>query len=132
MTFQATLINPQQAHQVLSEIWPKVKAYVMGGNRLHLEIKKETRSSEQNRLMWAALTDISRQVEWHGMRLSPEDWKNLITASVTKQRLVPGLDGGFVALGQSTSKMSIAEMTEVIECALAFGAQHGVEFGDQQ
>ena len=130
MSFTATLINPQQAHQVLSDIWPKVKAYVMAGNRLHLEIKKETRSSEQNRLMWAALTDISRQVEWHGQKLSPEDWKNLITASLKKQRIVPGIDGGFVALGASTSKMSVAEMTEVIECALAFGALHGVEFSE--
>ena len=130
MTFQATLINPQQAHQVLSDIWPKVKAYVMAGNRLHLEIKKETRSLAQNDKMWAVLTDLSRQVEWHGMKLSPKDWKNFITASLKGQRTIPGMHGGFVVLGESTSKMSVAEMTEVIECALAFGAEHGVVFSE--
>ena len=45
-----------------------------------------------------------------------------------KQRAVPGLDGGFVVLGLSTSKMSKDEMSELLELALAFGAQKGVEF----
>ena len=57
------------------DVWPKVKAYLMAGNRLTLEIKREKRSNEQNRLMWAALSDISRQVDWYGEKLSPEDWK---------------------------------------------------------
>ena len=128
MTYTVQLFNPQQASTAWVEIFPKVKAYLMGGNRLTLCIKKETRSSEQNRLMWAALTDIANQVDWHGSKLSAEDWKHLITASLRKQRVVPGIDGGLVALGQSTSKMSKEEMSEVLECALAFGAEHNVIF----
>ena len=127
---QVTLHNPQQAHQVISETWPKVKSYLMGGHRLTLSIKKEKRSCEQNRLMWATLNDIAKQVEWYGMKLDAEDWKHIITASLRNQRMVPGLNGGFVALGQSTSKMTREEMTEVIECALAFGAEKGVVFSE--
>jgi len=41
---------------------------------------------------------------------------------------VPGIDGGFVVLGLSTSKMSKEEMSELLELALAFGAQKGVVF----
>jgi len=100
----------------------------MAGNRLTLEIKREKRSNEQNRLMWAALSDISRQVDWYGEKLSPEDWKHVLSASLKKQRAVPGLDGGFVVLGLSTSKMSKDEMSELLELALAFGAQKGVVF----
>ena len=125
---KTTLVNPQQAYQVFAETWPKVKAYLMAGNRLTLEIKREKRSNEQNRLMWAALSDISRQVDWYGEKLSPEDWKHVLSASLKKQRAVPGLDGGFVVLGLSTSKMSKDEMSELLELAMAFGAQKGVVF----
>ena len=95
---------------------------------MELACKPEKRSNEQNRLMWAALTDISRQVEWYGEKLSPEDWKHILSSSLRKQRAVPGIDGGFVVLGLSTSKMSKEEMSELLELALAFGAQKGVVF----
>lgn len=102
----------------------------MAGKSLDLSIKKETRSNPQNRLMWAALTAIAKQVDWYGQKLAPEDWKHILSASLKKQRAVPGLDGGFVVLGTSTSKMTTEEMTELLELALAFGAQKGVVFGE--
>lgn len=97
------------------------------------EIKERTRSLDQNNLMWAALTDLSRQVQWtvNGKQetLSPDDWKNVITASLTEEnRMALGINGGFVMLGKSTSRMTIKEMTEVIEFAHAFGAERGVRW----
>ena len=127
---KTTLINPQQAYQVFTETWPKVKSFLMAGNRLTFEIKKETRTLEQNKLLWAALTDISKQVDWYGEKLSPDDWKHVLSASLRKQRAVPGIDGGFVVLGLSTSKMTKEEMSELLELALAFGAQKGVVFSE--
>lgn len=96
---------------------------------LVVEIKPITRSLEQNARLWAMLTDLSEQVTWHGLKLSPEDWKHVMTAGLKSQRAVPGIDGGFVVLGQSTSKMGKAEMTELQELIAAFGAEHGVRFG---
>ena len=125
---KATLMNAQQGYKVIAETWNAIKPLLMSGHRLTLEIKKETRSLEQNSLMWAALTDISRQVEWYGEKLSPEDWKHVLSSSLRKQRAVPGIDGGFVVLGLSTSKMSKEEMSELLELAMAFGAQKGVVF----
>ena len=94
------LWNPQQAHAAIAtQLWPTIKAMLMAGHRLELACKPEKRSSAQNRLMWAALSDISRQVDWYGEKLSPEDWKHVLSASLKKQRAVPGLDGGFVELG---------------------------------
>ena len=43
-------------------------------------------------------------------------------------RPVAGLDGEFVVLGLSTSKMTRAEMVELQELAEAFGAQQNVRF----
>ena len=42
--------------------------------------------------------------------------------------IVVVLDGGFVVCGQSTSKMTKAEMCELQELIEAFGAEKGVRF----
>lgn len=95
-----------------------------------VEIKPPTRSLEQNARLWAMLTDVSRQVDWYGRKLSQEEWKIVFTASMKKQDVVPGLDGGFVAMGQSTSKMTKGELGDLMELISAFGAQQGVIFHD--
>ena len=98
-----------------------------------VEVKPLTRTIDQNAKLWAALTDISEQVNWHGNKLSNEDWKHIFSASLSQQRVVPNIDGnGFVVLGKSTSKMSVAEMSDMIELIQAFGAQYGVKFKDEK
>ncbi len=90
---------------------------------------KSTRSLQANACMWASLTDISRQVVWHGHKLDPSEWKDLLSAGLKAQKVVPNIDGnGFVVLGARTSRMSIKEMSDMIELCFAFGAQNGVKF----
>ena len=86
------------------------------------------RSLEQNRLMWANLEDIAQQVVWYGQKLDKQEWKDVLTAGLKKQKIVLGIEGGFVVIGARTSKMSIAEMNELIELSIMFGAQQGVKF----
>jgi hypothetical protein len=95
-------------------------------------VSEPTRNLEQNAAMWAMLTDVSEQVVWHGRRLSPESWKHIFTSSLKKQDVVPGLDGGFVVLGQSTSSMTKREMSDLLELIQAFGAQHDVHFNQNE
>ena len=124
-----TLFEPVQAHKVLTQqIWPLIKASLIAGHRMVVEVKPETRSLAQNARLWAMLTDISKQVDWYGRKLTPEEWKHVFTASLTKQDVVPGLDGGFVVLGKSTSSMTKGEMSELQELMQAFGAQQSVRF----
>lgn len=120
------LYNPQQARPLLTEAWEWVKAQTMAGNRVQLKAQTETRTIKQNSMMWSCLTDLSKQVDWYGQKLSPDDWKHVLTASLRKQRAVPGIDGGFVVIGLSTSKMTIPEMIEMIDLSHAFGADKGV------
>jgi len=103
--------------------------------RVRLDECKPTRTLEQNAKLWAMLGDISKQVEWcvdgKLQKLEPEDWKDILTAGLKKsQRVAQGVEGGFVMLGQRTSKMRIGEMVELIEFAQWFGAEHGVRWGD--
>jgi len=122
------LHNAQQGYAAWVALWVQVKAHLMAGQSMTVEVKEKTRSTEQNARMWALLTDVSRQVDWYGQKLTPEEWKDVFSASLKKQKAVPGLDGGFVILGQRTSKMSIREMGELMELIEAFGAQKGVRF----
>lgn len=96
-----------------------------------VKVTPPTRSLEANAALWATLADISEQVVWHGRQLSPESWKTMLTASLKKQDVVPGIDGGFVVMGSSTSKMSKKEFSDLLELAHAFGAQHGVKFKEE-
>lgn len=92
-----------------------------------VEVKERTRSIEQNSLLWSLLTDVSRQVEWYGRKLAPEDWKHVFSSALRKQDVVPNIEGnGFVVLGQSTSKMGKREFSDLIELIYSFGAEHNV------
>lgn len=74
-----TLFEPVQAHKVLTQqIWPLVKASIMAGHRMVVEVKPETRSLAQNARLWAMLGDVSKQVNWHGRKLSPTAWKHVL------------------------------------------------------
>lgn len=91
------------------------------------------RSLDQNRLMWDLLSDIAEQVDWYGQHYDAESWKDILSAGLHKeQRLVPGINGGLVALGARTSKMSVKEMNELIEFVRWFGAEKGVKFYDTE
>lgn len=97
---------------------------------------KPTRTLEQNSRLWALLTDVSRQVQWPVdgklQFLSPDEWKTIFTAAHEKhQRVAQGIEGGFVMLGSSTSKMSIRDMIDLQTIIEAFGAEHGVKWGQQ-
>jgi hypothetical protein len=94
-----------------------------------VEFKEPKRPLEANAAMWAKLTDISNNVVWYGKKLSAEDWKTVLTASLRQTRVVPTIDGdGFVPLGMSTSKMSAKEMGALLDLIDAFAAQQGIVF----
>jgi hypothetical protein len=60
------------------------------------------------------------------------EWKDVFTAALKRQKVVPGLDGGFVVLGSSTRKMTKQEMGDLMELMAAFGAERGVIFADER
>jgi hypothetical protein len=96
-------------------------------------IRAPTRSTLQNARLWAMLSDVAVQVEWHGLKLSSHDWKDMFTAALRKARIVPGLDGaGFVALGLRTSQMTVAEMGDLMTLMEAFGAEKGVVWSEPE
>jgi hypothetical protein len=97
-----------------------------------LNIKPPRRSEDQSRKMWAMLSDISR-AKPEGRELTPDLWKSLFMAACGHRvRFEPGIDGeGVVPLGFRSSRLTKAEMSELIECISEYAARHGVEFSDE-
>jgi hypothetical protein len=95
-----------------------------------LKPENEKRTNEQNRKLWGMLKDISEQVIWHGNKLADHEWKDVLTAGLKRQKVAPGIDGGFVVLGAKTSKMTKSEFSELVEMLYHFGAQQGVKWTD--
>ena len=95
-------------------------------------VQDPTRTLEQNALMWAMLADISAQVDWYGQKLTSEEWKDVFSAAINGQKVVPGLDNNFVVCGQRTSRMTKKEMSDLCELMMAFGVEHEVKFSDRR
>jgi hypothetical protein len=90
--------------------------------------QRNKRSIPQNARLWAMLGEISRQVEWHGAKLSPDDWKIMFLQALGHEmRIAPNIAGdGIVSLGGRSSKLSKQEFSDLMELMSAFAAERGV------
>lgn len=91
------------------------------------------RSIDQNSALWAALGDIARQKEYHGLKLSAEDWKILFLDALDREsRMVPNLDGnGVLSLGRSSSSLSTEEFSGLLSIVYEWGGRNGIVWSDK-
>lgn len=91
-----------------------------------------TRSLDQNAKFHAICTDIANSpMTWAGKRRTAEEWKVLLVSGHTKAtegevEFVPGLEGEFVNIRESTARMSVKRAASLITYALAFCDSNGV------
>lgn len=92
----------------------------------------DTRTDEQNKKLWPMLQDVAKQVQWFGQWLDKEDWKLIFLAALNREtRIVPNLENsGFVNLSTSSSKLSKAQFSDLIELIYKLGAERGVVWTD--
>ncbi|WP_295487944.1 recombination protein NinB [uncultured Pseudomonas sp.] len=128
------ITDPSRVRDILRMAF-EAAGQLINGTQLELILRpiKSKRSLEANAAMWAMLTDISRQKQWvvNGVQtyLEPEDWKDILTAALDSElRVAQGVSGGMVLLGRRTSKMSVKQMSDLLELIQAFGAEHGIRF----
>ncbi|MCK3657245.1 NinB protein [Pasteurellaceae bacterium Pebbles2] len=101
-----------------------------------VQIKPMTRNLEQNAKFHAMCQDVANQLEFHGRKLSMEQWKVLFIsahAQATKEgsEIVAGLEGEFVNIRESSAQMSVKRMASLIEYVTAYGVSNGVRFNDR-
>ena len=93
-------------------------------------IGEQTRSGDQNAIFHAMCTDLAKSgLQWMGKRRTADEWKVLLVSGhsvATKQGadIVPGLEGEFVNLRESTAAMSKSRGSSLIEYTMAFMANH--------
>jgi hypothetical protein len=126
---RATVIIASQAERNRLHKWIDAAPW-----NTRVELKAPRRSIPQNDRMWAMLTEVAAQVPYHGLKLTPDDWKLIFLDALKREvRMVPNLDGnGFVSLGRSSSDLSKDEMADLITLIEAWGLQHGVVFADHE
>jgi hypothetical protein len=95
-----------------------------------------TRTLEQNAKMHACFGDIAKQAKYLGRVLVMPQWKTLLisghaVATGLGVDMVPGIEGEFVNIRESSANMSVSRMSSVIEYSLAYGAMNGVTFGGE-
>lgn len=97
-----------------------------------VNVREAKRTNDQNALMWALLSQISR-AKPEGRVLPPEVWKALFMHEAGFQcTFEPSLDGkGVVPLGFKSSRLSKAEFSDLIEAIHAYAAEHGIPLNDE-
>ena len=135
MKKRGILHNAQQAVEVWSRWWPEIKAHLLcGGGRLAITIGPVTRSTEQNNKFHAMCEDFARcRVPWQGKPRDAAQWKVLLISGhsvATKEgaEIIPGLEGEFVNIRESSAAMSVSRSASLITYTQAYGDLLGVEW----
>lgn len=96
-----------------------------------VRITPETRSLDQNAKLHAMLTDISKQAKYLGAKRDLEFWKGLFVsgwqiATGERPEIVPGLEGEFINIRESTTTLGVKRMASLIEYVTAWAVSNGV------
>ena len=103
-----------------------------------VEVKPAKRTDGQNERFHAIVGDIAKSgLLWFGKRRTAVQWKVLLVsghavATGDSAEMVPGLEGEFVNLRESTALMSVRRGSSLIEYSTAFALANGVELRDPQ
>lgn len=94
-----------------------------------MAVGEETRTQEQNRLMWPLIADIQAQVP-NAAVFSADDMKvRFLHALGQELRFLPELEGaGQFPVGQKSSTLSKSQFSGLIELIFAYGAKHEVKW----
>lgn len=94
-----------------------------------VKVEPPLRTTDQNSKLWAMLSDVAR-AKPEGRNWTPETWKAAFMHHLGHQVLfAEGLDGsGPFPIGFRTSKLTVRQMIDLIDCISAYGGLHQVEW----
>lgn len=98
-----------------------------------VDVKEPRRTDPQNRHFHALCGDIAKShLTWAGKKRSALEWKLLLVsghavATGEGTDIVPGLEGEFINLRESTALMRVKRGASLIEYTLAYALTNGVE-----
>lgn len=98
-----------------------------------VKVTEATRSLEQNAKMHAMFGELEAKARYLGRKLSLNQWKTLMisghaVAVGIGADVIPGIEGEFVNVRESSAQMTVARMTSLIEYVHAWAAENNVQF----
>jgi hypothetical protein len=126
-------------HIILVDHWTRKIAYdaiseaPIGWN---MRLSPPKRTPEQSAKFHAICTDLEKsKFPWAGKPRNAAAWKVLLISAhavATKEGhdMVPGIEGEFVNLRESTASMSVRRSSSLIEYSTAFCVSNGVTLHD--
>lgn len=97
-----------------------------------VSVREAKRTNEQNDKLWAMLSDISRAMP-EGRRHTPDVWKSLVMhACGHAVQFEIGLNGQPFPTGFRSSRLTVAQMSDLIEWTLQYGDEHGVAWTEPE
>jgi len=95
-------------------------------------IKAPARTTDQNALLWSCLSDISR-AKPEGRMHTPEVWKQLVMhACGHAVQFEIGLNGQPFPTGFRSSRLTKAQMAELLTWIVQYGDEHGVKWSNEK
>lgn len=90
------------------------------------------RSLDQNAALHSICGDLAKQLPFAGKMRTLAQWKVILVsghAIATQQpnEVIPGIEGEFVNLRESTAEMGVRRMSSLIDYAVAYAVQAGVK-----
>lgn len=134
---KVTVYNANQLPDAIERIRMEAKAHLTAQRRVVIKVEEETRRDSQSRKFHAICGDLEKSgLKWMGKPRSAAQWKVLLVsghAVATKEEaeVIPGLEGEFINVRESTALMSVRRGASLIEYALAFCALHKVPTIDE-
>ncbi|MGR3524878.1 MAG: recombination protein NinB [Paracoccaceae bacterium] len=123
---QTVVIHGDRQRRIAAEI------IAMAPKGAVVTVKAASRTLDQNALLWAVLSDISR-AKPEGRRWTPETWKCAFMHTLGHQvQFCEGLDdSGPFPLGFRSSRLTVGQMADLLTVALEYGDRHGVAWSDE-
>jgi hypothetical protein len=95
-----------------------------------VRVSEPTRTLDQSARMWAMLGDLSKQRPM-GIVETADGWKLLaMNAAGHECQFMQGLDGRPFPVGFRSSRLTVRQMTDLIDWLFAFGAEQGVVWSE--
>ena len=129
--------DPKTAIQQVRAMWAKAKPVLESGTALVVEIKRESKTRQQEKLYHTYIGKVAKQARHLNCTYNEEDWKRILVDAYlreTKQssgQFVLNLDGtGVVQLGLQTRLFTKEQASEFVTWLEAWCAHNGVDLGE--
>lgn len=113
-----------------------MQAIIDAGQNCIVTIAQPTRSNDQNAMFHALCSDIAKSGhKFAGKARTMEQWKALLisghaVATDHPGEVIPGLEGEFVAIRESSARMGVARAASLITYTLAYCDTNGIPLAE--